>query len=299
MKAARSRDALGGLTGRLSGLFHKKVSAHLPPKLSQPKRFPYGQFQMQITLPGNREYAVEATTDLRHWNEIFSTVASGPSTEFLDTSATNFSYRFYRVRVDNLFSPNVLGYVSVTAPPGFSLIANALAGDDNTIQGLFPRVPEGATLTKFDTHLFRLSKNAFREGQWSNPGETLMPGEGAIFFNPAQEFKCLGMTGEVLQGDLSLPIPAGFSVRSSMLPLPGQLDSDLLFPVADDDVIHLYDRDRQKYLVYAYQTGKWSPEPPILGVGESFWVGKTNAGNWNRTLVLNQAEEPALAVAAA
>src|SRR5947208_2878694 len=98
------------------------------------------------------------------------------------------------------------------------------------------------------------------------------------------------MVGEVQQGDLSLPIPAGFSVRSSIVPLPGQLDSDLVFPAAEDDVVHLYDRDRQKYVVYSFNSGKWSPEPPILGVGESFWVGKTFAGNWSRTLLLNQVE---------
>ena len=99
------------------------------------------------------------------------------------------------------------------------------------------------------------------------------------------------MVGDVEQGDLSLPIPAGFSVRSSIVPLPGQLDTDLVFPVAENDVIHLFDRDRQRYLVYSFNAGKWSPEPPVLGVGESFWVGKTFAGNWTRTLVLNQLEE--------
>jgi hypothetical protein len=274
------------LSDRLTSLFHHKPMVDLPPVLTAPKRFPYGQFQFQIDLPAGGQYQIEVTTDLRRWVILHSEVTRAKRVEFLDPSAVNFSFRYYRVRVGELYSPNVVGYAVLSLPPGFAMIANPLQAADNTVQALFPSLPQGTTLTKFDTHLFKLTKNVFTGPQWTNPGETLVPGEGAIIFNPSADFKKLSMVGEVQQGDLSLPIPAGFSVRSSIVPVPGQLDSDLMFPAADDDVVHLFDRDRQAYVIYSFNNSKWVPEPPVLGVGESFWVGKTFGGNWNRTLVL-------------
>jgi hypothetical protein len=293
MNATVAVGTLGNLGGRLAGLFQKKSVVERPPTLAAPKRFPYGQFQVQLAVTPNREYQLEVTTDLRNWKLLHEDMARSPTVEHLDTTAANFSFRFYRARSGALYSTNVMGYVTLTLPPGFSMIANPLYGGSNTVEALFPKVPEGSTLTKFETHLFKLTKNVFTDSKWSNPLDTLLPGEGAIFFNPTADFKTLTLAGEVQQGDLSLPLPAGFSVRSSIVPLPGVLDTDLLFPVADDDVVHLYDKDRQKYVVYSFNSRKWTPEPPVLGVGESFWVGKTFAGNWNRTLTLNQApEEP-------
>lgn len=287
MSASSSISVLGG---RLASFLHHKPLVDVPPVLTSPKRFPYGQFQFQLEIPRPGAYEIEASTDLRHWTILSSDLSRVTRVEYLDTTAGNFSFRFYRAWFGELCSPNVLGYAALTIPPGFAMIANPLIASDNTVQALFPHVPNGATLTKFDTHLFKLTRNSFSNGKWSNPGDTLVPGEGAIILNPSFDFKKVSMVGEVQQGDLSLPIPAGFSVRSSIVPVPGQLDADLLFPAADDDVVHLFDRDRQQYVIYSFKESKWSPEPPVLAVGESFWVGKTFGGNWNRTLVLNQTE---------
>ena len=109
-----------------------------------------------------------------------------------------------------------------------------------------------------------------------------MHGEGAIFFNPTSDYKTASFTGEVIQGQLAVPIPAGFSVRSSLVPQPGNLLDDLNFPVTNGDVIHIFDRERQKYVLHPYEDGKWTAGPPIVGVGESFWVAKTEPGNWIR-----------------
>jgi hypothetical protein len=85
-------------------------------------------------------------------------------------------------------------------------------------------------------------------------------------------------------GQLSMPIPAGFSLRSSLVPKPGQLHEDLRFPITNGDVIHLFDRDRQQYVLYPFEDGKWTSGPPVLSVGEAFWVAKTSAGSWTRSL---------------
>ena len=139
-----------------------------------------------------------------------------------------------------------------------------------------------SSLNKFDTRLFRLAENAVEGGKWTNPSERLMPGEGAIFFNPTSDYKSFSFVGSVMQGNPSIPIPSGFSIRSSLLPQAGNLE-DLGFPIAEGDVIHLFDRDRQKYVLYPYEGGKWTEGPPLVSVGESFWVAKTEPGNWTRS----------------
>jgi len=106
------------------------------------------------------------------------------------------------------------------------------------------------------------------------------PGEGAIFFNPTSDFKNINFIGEVTRGNLLLPIAAGFSIRSSQIPKPGRLHSDLGFPISEGDVIHLFDRDRQNYVIYQYDKKKWSSNPPVVNVGEAFWIGKTAPGDW-------------------
>jgi hypothetical protein len=167
------------------------------------------------------------------------------------------------------------------------MIANPFDAPSNAVGELFKELPEGATLNKFDTRFFRLNENSFKNGKWTNPSETLVPGEGAILFNPTSDYKPLSFVGDLMQGQLSLPIPGGFSIRSSLVPQPGRIHADLGFPIAEGDVIHLFDRDRQKYVLYPYDPAKWASNPPILSVGEAFWVAKTLPGNWVRSFSLN------------
>ena len=265
--------------------FRTYAAALAAPNLSDAVRFPYGPFQFKTQLPKGTAYVVLASTDLKNWTTISNSTAGLDPIEYVDSEAFKFSCRFYRVLAGAVQSRNVLGYVSVTLPPGFSMIANPLEGPASRVADLFREWPDGTSLNKYDTHLFGLDKNEVKDGRWSDGSENLLPGEGAIFFNPTQDYKSHSFVGEVLQGNLSMPIPQGFSIRSSLVPQPGVLD-ELLFPIADGDVIHLFDRDRQKYVLYPYVDGKWSAEAPVVSAGESFWVAKAKPGNWTRSLVI-------------
>jgi hypothetical protein len=141
---------------------------------------------------------------------------------------------------------------------------------------------DGTTLCKFDTTLFRLTNNIVKDGKWTKGEEKFAPGEGAIFFNPTTDFKTLNFVGEVNQGRLVNSIPAGLSIRSSLVPQAGRLGSELEFPFVEGDVIHLFDRDQQKYVVYPFSASEWEKNPPTINIGESFWVGKTHPRNWVR-----------------
>ena len=235
-----------------------------------------------------KPYEIEASTDLRTWSTIASDTAVAELFEYIDSEAFKFSYRFYRVRTGSVLSRSVIGYASMTMPPGFSMIANPFE-THATVADMLKGWPDGTRLNKFDTRFFKLGENAIEFGKWSNPGEKLLPGEGAIFYNPTSDYKSLSFAGQVAQGRVSVPIPAGFSIRSSLLPQPGNLE-DLGFPISNGDVIHLFDREAQKYVLHPFQEGKWTAGAPVVSVGEAFWVAKTEAGNWQQSILT---EDPA------
>lgn len=276
---------LGRSSSRLRNSKSQRVAA---PTLREPVRFPYGPFQFKAAAPKGLEFQIEATSDLKTWTSIAQGNTSAEGVDYIDSDASKFGHRFYRVTIEGMRSTNVIGYAAVTLPPGFSMIANPLEAPNNTVSALFQGWPDGTTLNKFDTRIFRLTDNEVRDGKWLHASDELLPGHGAIFFNPTSEYKSLSFVGEVMQGNLSIPIPSGFSVRSSIVPQPGHLLDDLQFPISEGDVIHIFDRDHQKYVLHPYENGKWKAGQPVLNVGESFWVAKTAAGNWSRSLVLNQ-----------
>jgi hypothetical protein len=272
--------------GSLTSFFRKKKGdGKTPPFLTSAVRFPH-LFQFVIRLAPNAPYEVLVSSDLRSWESLSTGTAAAESVEFVDSDAAKVSYRFYRVFSNQLPSKNVVGYVSVSLAPGFSMIANPLNAPNNSVAALFSNVPEGTTLSKFDTRVFRLNNSYVKDGKWSNPGETINPGEGAILFNPTTDFRTIYFVGEVMQGNLFNPIPAGFSIRSSLVPQPGRLNTDLEFPLGDGDVIHIFDKDRQEYAIHPYPSKLWDSNPPLIGVGESFWIGKASPGNWVRNFVI-------------
>jgi hypothetical protein len=276
---------LNSLLNRFGG--RRALETFGPPALGDAVRFPYGPFRFKSRLPKGRQYAILASNDVRTWTTIARDIAGEEAFEYIDSDAFKFSYRFYRLQTGELFSANIIGYAAVTLPPGFSMIANPF-DSAQTVAEIFADWPPGTTVNKFDTRLFRLAENGIKDGQWTNTSERLLPGEGAIFFNPTLDYKSVSFVGQVLTGNLSLPIPAGFSIRSSLVPQAGNLVDDLHFPIADGDVIHIFDREGQKYVLHPYEGGKWTAGPPILSVGEAFWVAKTAPGNWIRNFVVER-----------
>ncbi|MEP6662056.1 MAG: hypothetical protein ABJC04_00205 [Verrucomicrobiota bacterium] len=260
----------------------RKKNAPVAPILHSGKKASLGAFFFQTRLASECICTIEASQDLRGWTLLSSGRNRSGDVLQTDPAAAKFSFRFYRATVGGLVSRNVVGYATVVLPQGFSMIANPFFTFSTAISDLFPDVSDGTTLCKLDSESFRLTNNTVRNGRWVGPDETLSPGEGAIFFNPENELKNLYFTGEVCQGRLVNAIPAGLSIRSSLVPQSGKLDTDLGFPIAEGDVIHAFDRFEQKYRVYPYTPKSWKNDAPVIGIGESFWVSKKTPANWVR-----------------
>jgi len=191
-----------------------------------------------------------------------------------------------------VYSVNAVGFVNVTIPKGaFLIIANPLdAGSgNNTVAKLFPNVPDGFTVYKY-TPGTGYSINSFALGDWADPNQTLLPGEGAFVLNsdPANDVK-ITFVGEVMQGALSTALPAGLSIASSKVPQAGVLDTDLGFPSAEGDTVYRFARldNPAGYAIYSYTFGAWAPKTPSIDVAEGFFVSKAAQVNWTRTFSVN------------
>lgn len=186
-----------------------------------------------------------------------------------------------------VYSVNAVGYVNLTIPSGFSIIANPLdaGAGNNTVSKLFASAPEGTTIYKYTGSTFTL--NVLDLGEWSNPNETIEPGEGVFIRIPGSTDATITFVGEVKQGDLSNPLPAGFSLKSSQVPQSGQLDTVLGFPAAEGDTIYMFNAASDTYSLHVYDLGEWS-SAPVPAVGQGFWVRKVAATTWTRNFSVNQ-----------
>jgi hypothetical protein len=194
-----------------------------------------------------------------------------------------------------VFSVNAVGYVNKKVPGGnkLALIANPLdAGQgNNTIANLFKGVPDGTQIYKFTGTTYKSAtfdalENAF-VGDGAN--ETVNPGEGVFVRNTSANEITVTFVGEVPQGDLKNPLPAGLSIRSSMVPQAGTA-AELGLPANDGDQLYQYDPVGQKYDASTFDglESKWIPDLKRLEVGDAFFLRRGAAGSWDRTFSVNQ-----------
>jgi hypothetical protein len=188
------------------------------------------------------------------------------------------------IQAQTVFSVNAVGYVNTVVPAGFSIIANPLDAESNTVGALFAGVPDGTTIYKFDASTGAYNINTLLFGSWTNANESLEPGEGAFINNPGAEMT-VTFVGEVRQGDLTTSLPAGFSIASSQVPQEGMLGTDLAFPAGDGDTIYLFRNGT--YEIFNFFFGAWSPSDPTVNVAEGFFVNKAAPGDWMRTFSVN------------
>lgn len=203
-------------------------------------------------------------------------------------AATSFAQAVYSV--------NTVGYVNVSVTNTFQMVANQLNAADSKISTIMPNPPAGTQVftwngAGFDTFEFIAGLGWFPDGN-----ATLTPGSGVFIKNPAVNPATSPITitfvGEVPQGALSTPLPAGFSIKSSQVPQDGTLDqgnpTSLNFPADNGDQVFKW--TGSGYDTYEFITGLgWFPNAPGVLVGQAFFVNNANGGatTWTRTFSTN------------
>jgi hypothetical protein len=210
--------------------------------------------------------------------------------------------------VAQVYSVNAVGYVNLTLPTGFSMVANPLnAGTgNNTVTKLFAPANLSATPTACRVYIYDSATGGYSTATfssltsaWTGAGATkeILPGDGAFFQNLSGAPLTATFVGEVMQGSLSTAIPQGFSIKSSQVPQALDPDSATQLPNAADripgapgDRVYRFNAATGAYTTYTFSslTGAWNPSLPTFNVGESFFFQRLNpATSWNRTFSVN------------
>lgn len=182
------------------------------------------------------------------------------------------------------YSQNIVGYANVTLKTGFNMIANPLDSGTNTFSSVLSGVPVGAIAFKFGAGSFSNPNEYYGSGIWDDGSATLNPGEGVFIKSPSDAV--VTFVGSVKTGSTTNPIPANFSIRSSIVPQAGGLETDLGFPATGGDLLFFFDPQTQTYSnpYEAFGSGVWDPSQPVLQVGQAFFLNRTGGAgpNWTR-----------------
>jgi hypothetical protein len=193
-----------------------------------------------------------------------------------------------------VYSVNSVGYVNVTVPTGFFMLANPLKANENTLAAVLPVVPDGTTAFAWNGTGFTSKTYDELDGAWLplTPVIPLAPGGGVFVRNSSGSPFTVTFVGEVMQGALTTPLPAGFSIVSSQVPQQGTL-TQLGFPGVDGATVFRWVNNGQGGGAYVSSTydeldGAWLPAEISVNPAEAFWVRMPSSSNWTRNFSVNQ-----------
>jgi len=246
--------------------------------------------QLQLSAPGvaGVAYLLQSSTNLVDWG-FAATNQPGAALSFTDPNLPLQGGRFYRVLfvlgsvtdasvagalAARNFSANAVGFAGLSAPPGLTLIANPLNTPTNTLNSLLGYVPDGSQVYKYNGRAYNISTFSAARAAW-DVNASLNPGEGAFFKNPTATNLLLAFQGEVLQGNLTNSLPQGYSMRASMVPQAGAIDSVLGLAGQAGDSAYRYVNGN--WVSYSYLPGHgWldvDENPGLaLNIGEGLFI---------------------------
>jgi hypothetical protein len=256
-----------------------------------------GQLLVSAAAVSNGTCVLQTSTNLTDWKS----VATGQTTQpfsYLTPLPALPVWHYYRalwvsgpadnagiaraLSVNN-FSPEIVGFVTLSAAAySYTALANPFVTGSNTVAALLPSMPEGAQLFKYSSGS-GYTTNVCSGGVWTDGSATLNPGEAGFLFNTARTNVLITFAGTILQSTVSNAIPAGYSLVSPMIPLPGAIST---FPARNGDQIQFY--EKKAWTTYTYRSGRWSLSSPgynpiVFTPGRAFFVSKKFSGVWTQS----------------
>jgi hypothetical protein len=188
----------------------------------------------------------------------------------------------------NVYSLNVVGYVNTPLTGGgkYTAVANPLNTATNTFASILAGLPSGAEVLKWNTGLVDYDIYDKVGASWvPNGNATLDPGEGILVFiggaNVTNTF-----VGEVLQGTLTIPFPAGLQMAGNKVPDSGPITSLQLTNVPSGSELLQWNVTTQDFDIFDKVGASWVPSVPNLKVGESFFMSATAPFSWVRNFTV-------------
>ncbi|MBI2927289.1 MAG: hypothetical protein HYY24_16465 [Verrucomicrobia bacterium] len=191
-----------------------------------------------------------------------------------------------------VYSVNAVGYVSLSLKKGFNMITNPLNNGSNKLTEILPDGPVGAEIYTFTNGKFDADIPTFIEGLgWFPDTATLKPGQGAFIRLTADAAPIF--VGEVPQGDVSMPLNAGFNLIASVVPIEAALDSTgnagMNFPGQAGDEYYGFENGvgYKSEIPTIIEGLGWFPSAPTPKVGEAFFLRTGTARTWTRSFSVN------------
>jgi hypothetical protein len=195
-----------------------------------------------------------------------------------------------------VFSVNAVGYVNKAIPAnGFALVSNPLNAADNSIDKLFAGVPAGTQIYVYTPGKgYAVGTFDDLDNSFGDVGKTkLEPGQGVFVRNPTAQPLNVTFVGEVMQGNLQVPMVAGLQIVSSKVPQAGT-PTELSFPnkaaqgLTAGDQVYKFGTD-QKYTVATFDDldDNWD-KALTFDVGEAVFIKLAKPVTWTRQFSVNQ-----------
>ena len=258
-------------------VFHPCFTARLPNEFPRQKRVSLGQSPEEKTVDGK---VLICDKDIAHEKR----KEPNMKTKALLAAGLMMAASAASSLAQTVYSVNVVGFINIVSPPGFSMVANQLNNSGvNTIASIFPTPPAGSKVFKFNGSGFDTYEYFTGLGWFPNGNATLNPGEGCFFKNPTASAITTTVVGSITGGAVQLN--SGFTIASSIIPQQGLVTADLRVPTADGDKIFRFNNANNGYDVFQYFAllGGWFPSEPSINIGESFFVSKVSGTQWSRT----------------
>lgn len=245
-----------------------------------------GSVEMPLKIAGitnGEAYTVEYKMDyeLGSWTTMTNIVSDSYNTDNynvmnFDLSSGGATQLFLRIRSSDDCS-SVIGYSTINVgAQKKALVANQFSPTDARIPALFAGATTGSCVIKYTDSGW--VTNWFDGTTWSYPAQTLLPGEGAFFYNSAVSDVTLTFSGLVLRGGLASVVgTSGF--QSYLFPKICNL-GNTRFPADEGDVICKYYPYTDSLSNFTFTSGMWLPSAPEFAVGEAFAIGRTNSVRW-------------------
>lgn len=199
----------------------------------------------------------------------------------------------------NVYSLNVVGYynVSVKGNQGFTLCANQLNTGTNGIAQVIPTSTLGAQVLTFvnnDYNVDIYDGTAWLDNNTGNPSTTTLPTGKGFFFASAGGAANASLTfvGEVPQGAVNLPLPAGIALVGTTTPQAIDLTAANGFPNILGSQVLYFDNTINDYIVYVNDGTQWldnntgNPVTLTPAVGQGWFWQSATAGAWNRNFTV-------------
>jgi hypothetical protein len=187
-----------------------------------------------------------------------------------------------------VYSQNAVGYINISVPAGFSMIANQLVQPSYALSALIPSPLPSTSVYKLTPSGYQISVFDDLDLVWTpNPAATIDLGGGVFINSPGPQ--TITFVGEVPTGTLTTDTPTGFSIRSSQVPQAGTVSQLGLIGQPSDSIYKYVPGTGYQISVFDDLDLVWTPAEPTIAVGEAFFLNKAPGGSatWVRTFTVN------------